>query len=77
MPDGEEKDKRIKEEYDKKNHELYAYMKEAPKILFNTNIFKNVKLSMPDEEIKRDQEVIVDASKFLRETAIDKLVKDL
>jgi protein TIF31 len=54
-----------------------SFLKEAPKFTYNTNVFKNVKFAHPDEEIKKDEELVEDIAKFLKEQAIPKLVKDL
>ena len=50
-----------KELIDKQNEEKVIQIKlfddnykQAPKIEFNTNIFKNVKFAMPEEEVKAD-----------------------
>jgi hypothetical protein len=61
----------------RKLREFDRYIKEAPKFVFNTNVFKNVKLAMPEEELKADEQLVEDLSKFLQEVATDKLIKDL
>ena len=33
-------------------------MKEAPKFIYNSNVFKNVKLAMTEEEIKEDEQLV-------------------
>jgi len=43
------------EENNKKLREFERYLKEAPKYVYNTNVFKNVKFSHPEEEIKKDE----------------------
>jgi hypothetical protein len=52
-------------------------MKEAPKFIYNTNVFKNVKLALPEEEIKQDEALVEELAKFLKENAIEKLIKGL
>lgn len=52
-------------------------MKEAPKFTYNTNVFKNVKFSLPEDEVKKDEQLVEDLAKFLKESAIPKLIKDL
>jgi hypothetical protein len=42
-------------------------IKEAPRFIYNTNVFKNVKFAIPDEEVKKDMELVEDLSKFLKE----------
>lgn len=65
------------EENIKKLKEFDKYLKEAPKFTFNTNVFKNVKFAHPEDEIKKDEELVEELAKFLKESAIPKLVKDL
>lgn len=52
-------------------------MKEAPKFTFNTNVFKSVTFALTPEEVKKDEELVEDLAKFLKEQAIPKLFKDL
>jgi hypothetical protein len=42
-------------------------IKEAPKFTYNTNVFKNVKFAIPEEEVKKDEELVEELSKFLKE----------
>lgn len=42
-------------------------MKEAPKFIYNSNVFKNVKLAMTEEEIKEDEQLVETCAKFLKE----------
>jgi protein TIF31 len=53
------------------------FMQEAPQFSYNTNVFKNVKFAMNEEEIKEDEDLVLDLAKFLKEDAIAKLIKDL
>lgn len=55
------------EENLRKLREFDKYMKEAPKFTFNTNVFKNVKFAIPEEEVKKDEELVEDLAKFLKE----------
>jgi hypothetical protein len=43
----EEARKKAQEEILRKLKESDKYMKEAPKFIYNTNVFKNVKLALP------------------------------
>jgi len=61
----------------KKLREFDRLIKEAPKYTFNTNIFKNVKLSMSEEERSKEEDLIKELAKFLKEKAIEKLILDL
>ncbi len=51
----EEVNKKRAEESIKKIKEFDKFMKETPKIIYNTNVFKNVKLAMTEDEIKADE----------------------
>lgn len=42
-------------------------MKEAPKFIYNTNVFKNVTFAISEEEVKKDEASVEELSKFLRE----------
>ncbi len=61
----------------KKLKEFDKYLKEATKFTYNTNVFKNVKFAISEEEVKKDEELVEDLAKFLKEQAIPKLIKDL
>jgi hypothetical protein len=39
----------------KKLREFERLIKEAPKFTYNTNVFKNVKFAIPEEEVKKDE----------------------
>lgn len=52
-------------------------MKEAPKFIYNANAFKNVKLAMSDDELKQDESIVEDVSKYLKDVAVEKLIKAL
>jgi hypothetical protein len=54
------------------------FIKDSPKILFNTNVFKNVKFAPETlEEVQTDEVLVTDLAKYLKEVALEKLVKDL
>jgi len=40
-------------------------------------VFKNVKLAIPEEELKQDENLVEELARFLKENAIEKLIKDL
>lgn len=52
-------------------------MKEAPKFVYNTNVLKTVKFASEEAEVKKDEELVEDLAKFLKENAIPRLIKDL
>jgi protein TIF31 len=57
--------------------EFDRYIKEAPRFSFNTNVFKSVKFAMPEEEVKEDEALVSELAAFVKETAVDKLIKSL
>lgn len=65
------------EENIKKIRELDKLMRDAPRHTFNTNVFKNVKFALSEEEVKKDEELVEDLARFLKEDAIPRLLKDL
>ena len=52
-------------------------VKDAQPITFNTNVFKKAKLAMKDEEIKFEEEKVRDLSKFIKQTAIPNMLRQL
>jgi hypothetical protein len=70
-------EKRKTESNIRKLKEFDKYIKEAPKYSFNTNIFKNVKLAMSEQEKEHEETLIRELATFLKEKAIDKLIVDL
>ena len=61
----------------RKLKEFDKYIKEAPKFIYNTNVFKNVKFAIPEEEIKKDEQLVEDLATFLKQQVIEKLIKSL
>ena len=51
-------------------------MKEKDPIIFNTNVFKKVKLAMSAEEIKAEEDKVTNLAKYIKETAIANLIKN-
>jgi hypothetical protein len=47
--------------------EFDKYLKEAPKFIYNTNVFKNVKFAVEDEELKKEEELVKELSTFLKD----------
>jgi hypothetical protein len=43
------------EENLKKLKEFDKFLKEAPKFIYNTNVLKNVKFALSDEEVQKDE----------------------
>ena len=41
------------------------------------NVFKKVKLAMPEDQIKKEEDKVAELAKFLKEDAIDALIKNL
>lgn len=46
------------EENLRKLKEFDKYLKEAPKFIYNTNVFKNVKFAIEETEVKKDEELV-------------------
>lgn len=65
------------EENIKKLREFERLMKEAPKFVYNTNVFKNVKFAISEDEVKKDELIVEELAKFLKDQAVPKLIKDL
>lgn len=47
------------------------------KEVFNTNVFKKIKLAMSEEEVKAEEEKVKQLAKYLKETAIPSLISNL
>lgn len=45
-------------------------------ILFNTNVFKNTKLVMSEEELKAEEQKVKDLADFIKNNAIESLIKN-
>ena len=45
-------------------------LKQSSTEVFNTNVFKNVRLAMSAEEIKEQEDKLKDIARFLKEEAI-------
>lgn len=69
--------RRRNEEQIRKIREFEKHIKEAPKFIYNSNVFKNVKLAMSEEEIKADEQLVESCAKFLKDSCLDKLLKSL
>jgi len=52
-------------------------MNEKKMIVFNSNVFKKVKLAMSAEEIKVEEDKVRELGKYLKEVAIQNLIKNL
>jgi protein TIF31 len=53
-------------------------MSEAPKINFNVNVFRNgVTFDMPEDEIRQDEALVEDLSRFMMEDCIKNLVQSM
>lgn len=46
--------------------EVERLLKEAPKLKFNANVFKSIKLALPAEEIEADEALVKDLGNFLK-----------
>lgn len=61
----------------KKIQKFEEFLKECKNEVYNTNVFKKVKLAMTDDEIKVEEEKVTKLAKFLKEEAIQSLIKNL
>ena len=61
----------------KKIQKFDEFLKECDNEVYNTNVFKKVQLSLSEEEIKVEEEKITKLAKFLKEEAIQSLIKNL
>jgi hypothetical protein len=52
-------------------------LKECENEIYNVNVFKKVKLAMPEDQIKKEEDKVAELAKFLKEDAIDALIKNL
>lgn len=83
-PDAELTDKEKEEMAQKRAEEnlqklkqFDAYLKEAPKYTYNTNVYKHVTFALTPEEVKSDETLVQDLANFLKSQAIPKLLKSL
>lgn len=63
----EEAANKARDENLRKLKEFDKYMKEAPKFVYNTNVFKNVKFAMDEAEVKKDEDLVKDLATFVKE----------
>ena len=61
----------------KKIQKFEEYLKECSNEVYNTNVFKKVKLAISEEEIKVEEDKVKNLAKFLKEEAIQSLIKNL
>jgi len=52
-------------------------LKESHTEVYNTNVFKNVKLAMSEEEVKEQEDKLKDIARFLKEEAIPQMIKTM
>ena len=51
-------------------------MKEKDPVVFNTNVFKKVKLAMSEEELKVEEDKVAALAKYIKDSAIVNLIKN-
>ena len=49
-------------------------MKDLEKDVFNTNVFKNIKLGVTEEEIKAEEDKVKQLATFLKDTAVTRVI---
>ena len=54
----------------KKIQKFEEFLKECKNEVYNTNVFKKVKLAMSEDEVKAEEEKVTNLAKFLKEEAI-------
>lgn len=65
-------------ELNKKRQENFQnFIKDIERDVYNTNVFKKIKLAMSEEEIKAEEEKVMGLAKYLKETAIQNLITNL
>lgn len=61
----------------KRQTNFQNFIKDLDKEVFNTNVFKKIKLAMTDEEIKVEEDKVIALATYLKETAIKNLIDNL
>lgn len=61
----------------KRQTNFQNFIKDLDKEVFNTNVFKKIKLAMTDEEIKVEEDKVKALATYLKETAIKNLIDNL
>ena len=68
---------KLKGEYTiKKLKQFDAYMKEREPLVFNNNVFKKAQLVMSEDDIKKEEEKVINLSKYILENAIPNMIKN-
>lgn len=60
----------------KKIQQFDTLVKQHEPVYFNSNVFKTVKLVMTDEELKAEEQKVKDLAAYLKEHAIENLIKN-
>lgn len=53
------------------------FIKDIDREVFNTNVFKNIKLAMTEEEIKIEEDKVKVLAEYLKNTAVQNLINNL
>jgi len=61
----------------KKLDQFQTYLSDIEPIVFNTNVFKSVKLAVTPEELAVEEEKVKALATFLKETAVETLIKNM
>jgi hypothetical protein len=67
----------IMELNERRQENFQSFVKDLDKEVFNTNVFKNTKLAMTEEQIKAEEQKVEQLAKFLKETAAPNLIQSL
>ena len=62
---------------ERRQENFQSFVKDLDKEVFNTNVFKNTKLAMTEEEIKAEEAKVEGLGSFLKHTAVPNLIQSL
>ena len=65
----------IMELNERRQENFQSFVKDLEKDVFNTNVFKNIKLGMTEEEIKAEEDKVKQLATFLKDTAVTRVIQ--
>ena len=65
----------IMELNERRQENFQSFVKDLDKDVFNTNVFKNIKLGMTEDEIKAEEDKVKALATFLKDTAVTKVIQ--
>jgi len=60
----------------KKIQKFESFLKDAETFVFNTNVFKKAKFAMNDEEVKKEEDKVKELAAYLKDNAVQALIKN-